>query len=342
MGHGKLRHENNCLNCNAIVQGTFCGICGQENLDTKESIGALIRHFFEDITHFDGKFFSTLKYLLFKPGYLPAAYMNGKRATYLNPVRMYVFTSFVFFLIMFSFNNFDKKLEEVTKKENIVQINLTNMADSVYEKISRQLNNDSVVPKSVSAAKIARIKKALNKENNSAERYRRSQDTAKIKDNWVERTISEKLKTLQDKYNGNKTRMGIGIINTFIHYLPQLLFVSLPLMTLILGILYARGRKFNLVNHGIFLIHYYVFMFVVTLLMLGIERVNKILDLGMIDWIQTGIGIYIMYYFYKALSVFYRQGRAKTILKYFIFFCSFLFVLSFLSIVFLAISVFKF
>ncbi len=44
----------------------------------------------------------TLKYLLFRPGYLPKEYVSGKRSSYLHPVRMYVFTSAFFFLYFFS------------------------------------------------------------------------------------------------------------------------------------------------------------------------------------------------------------------------------------------------
>ncbi len=102
MSHFKERKEKNCLNCNAVVQGRFCHICGQENIEPKETVWHLVSHFFQDITHFDGKFFSTLKYLLFKPGFLSREYMLGRRASYLNPIRMYVFTSAFFFLYFFS------------------------------------------------------------------------------------------------------------------------------------------------------------------------------------------------------------------------------------------------
>ncbi|WP_276483879.1 DUF3667 domain-containing protein [Paraflavitalea pollutisoli] len=62
----------------------------------------LVSHFFYDITHFDGKFFSTTKLLITKPGLLPAEYIKGRRARYLHPIRMYVFSSALFFLIFFS------------------------------------------------------------------------------------------------------------------------------------------------------------------------------------------------------------------------------------------------
>ena len=68
MSHLKQRKENNCLNCNTKVVGRFCHHCGQENVEVKESAIEFIVHFVNDITHFDGKFFTTLKDLLFKPG----------------------------------------------------------------------------------------------------------------------------------------------------------------------------------------------------------------------------------------------------------------------------------
>ena len=68
-------------------------MCGQENIETHETFGHLAVHFISDIFHFDGMFFSTLKYLLFKPGFLTYEYVRGRRASYLNPIKMYIFIS---------------------------------------------------------------------------------------------------------------------------------------------------------------------------------------------------------------------------------------------------------
>ena len=102
MSHSKERHEKICLNCNSELQGRYCHQCGQENIEPKESVWGLVSHFFYDITHFDGKFFGTTAKLITKPGFLPNEYMSGRRARYLHPIRMYVFTSAVFFLVFFS------------------------------------------------------------------------------------------------------------------------------------------------------------------------------------------------------------------------------------------------
>jgi uncharacterized damage-inducible protein DinB len=113
VSHLKERKEKNCLNCQTEVVGRYCHVCGQENLEPKETVWHLVQHFFNDITHFDGKFFSTVKYLMRKPGFLSKEYMAGRRMSYLNPIRMYVFTSAIFFIILFSL----KKPEDMIGSE---------------------------------------------------------------------------------------------------------------------------------------------------------------------------------------------------------------------------------
>lgn len=116
------------MNCNAEVHGKYCHVCGQENLEPTESLWHLITHFFNDITHFDGKFFSTLGLLLTRPGFLPAEYKMGRRNSYLNPVRMYIFSSFLFFLLFFTvltpkgdsieLSDSDNSIEQVASLDN--------------------------------------------------------------------------------------------------------------------------------------------------------------------------------------------------------------------------------
>jgi hypothetical protein len=112
VSHLKERKDPTCLNCQTSpLYGRFCHICGQENLEPKETVWHLVQHFFNDITHFDGKFFSTVKYLLKKPGFLSSEYVKGRRASYLNPIRMYVFTSAIFFIILFSLKSSRKVVQ---------------------------------------------------------------------------------------------------------------------------------------------------------------------------------------------------------------------------------------
>ena len=94
------RHENDCLNCGAELQGHFCHICGQENLTIKEPFWHFLGHSISHYFHFDEKFFNTLIPLLTRPGELTLAYLEGKRTKYLQPVSMYIFVSIIYFLVV--------------------------------------------------------------------------------------------------------------------------------------------------------------------------------------------------------------------------------------------------
>ena len=122
MSHRPQRKEKNCLNCGTLVAGKYCQACGQENAEPKDTVLGLVQHFVYDITHFDGMFFSSLKLLLFRPGVLTRKYIEGKRAGYLNPIKMYVFTSAIFFIIFFTFLNPVKSLKDDSAKASISRL----------------------------------------------------------------------------------------------------------------------------------------------------------------------------------------------------------------------------
>jgi uncharacterized protein DUF3667 len=128
VSHLKERKEKICLNCRTEVVGRYCHNCGQENLEPKETVWHLVEHFFNDITHFDGKFFSTVKYLMRKPGFLSKEYMAGRRMSYLNPIRTYVFTSAIFFIILFS----------LKKPEDMIHSEKKEKAQTVFQLKERQ------------------------------------------------------------------------------------------------------------------------------------------------------------------------------------------------------------
>ena len=121
MSHNKERKEKTCLNCGSALQGRYCHLCGQENIEPKETVWGLISHYAYDITHFDGKFFSTVKYLLTKPGFLTKELIRGRRAAYLHPIRMYVFIAAFFFLIFFLIFN----PSEIMKREKSSELQLS-------------------------------------------------------------------------------------------------------------------------------------------------------------------------------------------------------------------------
>jgi len=139
VSHSKEREEKVCLNCGTALTGRYCPNCGQENTEPKETVWTLVSHFFNDITHFDGKFFSTGKYLLARPGFLSSEYIKGRRASYLHPIRMYVFTSAFFFIIFFSLFNPAEITEKKDSREQIKE--LTDASNSLSKTLA--VKNDA-------------------------------------------------------------------------------------------------------------------------------------------------------------------------------------------------------
>lgn len=95
----KLAGSGNCLNCNTELKGPFCYYCGQPDRNFMRFFPALLRDLMEDVLDYDSRFMRTLKPLIFKPGRLTRDFMTGRRFRYTPPMRLYIFSSIVFFLL---------------------------------------------------------------------------------------------------------------------------------------------------------------------------------------------------------------------------------------------------
>ena len=89
-----------CPNCGAAIDGKYCASCGQKRIDHHEFA---VRHFFShlvhEITHLDSnKILRTFKALLVNPGLLTKEYLAGRKGQYINPIRIYLTVSAIYFL----------------------------------------------------------------------------------------------------------------------------------------------------------------------------------------------------------------------------------------------------
>jgi hypothetical protein len=361
MAHGKLRTEKNCLNCNAQVYGRFCNVCGQENIEPKETFWNLVSHFLYDLFHYDGKVLSTLKTLIFKPGLLTHEYVRGRRASYLHPIRLYIFISAMFFLLVFSFSgstntaaNENTKAEILHAKDSL-QKQLNNTADTVARRqIQNQLKEEdeilriyNITGMKMNAADIKNedtvsLSRGVVITNNlpaTISEYDSIQKKLpeKSKDGWLMQKVNHRIISINTKYKGRRVEFYEAIKEKFVHSLPQMMFVSVPVAAFIFSLLYMRRKKFTYVQHGVFIVHIYsaVFIFILILHALSVlnylhwNLIKTIIDIGV---------VLIFFYLYKSMRNFYEQRRFKTILKYFIFLFSYSIVLSLLMIIFLLTS----
>jgi hypothetical protein len=108
---GPAPHGASCANCGAALAGPFCGQCGQR-AHLHRSIGEVVHEVVHGVTHFDGRFWTTLPMLLFRPGQLIRSYVDGQRARYIAPVPLFLMVVFLMFFVL-SFVGFNDNVGEV-------------------------------------------------------------------------------------------------------------------------------------------------------------------------------------------------------------------------------------
>lgn len=323
--------------------GRFCQVCGQENVEPRETVGALVAHFFADITHFDGKFFKSTALLFRKPGFLSKEYAKGRRARYLNPIRFYVFTSAVFFLVFFSLfdaenlglgNSGDKTVDTDTLLANIRKdINSRGRNAALAKPI---LDSTESILKDSSSIK-SKFSPSNKREYDSVQ----ATLPAAKRDNWLNRELKYRGMEIEQKYKDDDKTLMINLVDKFLHSFPYLLFISLPLYALFLKMLYWRKKDLYYVDHGMFLIHLYIFTFLLLLLVVLFSKLGELINSNFSGYVQTILLVYGIFYALRAMKNYYEAGWGSTIMK-FLFFNFLAFVsIMFLFVVFMFITVYR-
>ncbi len=332
MSHSPERKEKDCLNCGTIVQGHYCQNCGQQNIVPKETFWHMVTHFFYDITHFDSNFFHTVHHLVLKPGFLSQEYMLGRRASYLHPVKMYVFSSAIFFLLFFSLFkpgdnlriDFNKSLtpEERTEYINILEKELKQDTGNI------QLRQALVTAKDLNIRLVSDSLYKSEWENGSISfngaKYRSffAYDSVENtlppnkKDGWIVRRLVKKQIEIDEKYKENPKEALKKLIESLLHRLPYMLFISLPLFAFILKLVYIRRKQFYFADHAVFTIHLYVFTFILLMVVFGLGKLQDATGWGLINLLLFILFLFLFFYLYKAMRKFYGQKRGKTFLKF--------------------------
>jgi hypothetical protein len=358
VSHIPLRKENNCLNCGATITGRFCHVCGQENVIPKETFWHMVTHFFYDITHFDSKFFTSVKDLLFRPGFLSKEYMAGRRVRYLHPVRMYVFTSAIFFLFFFSWfkpgnninNSIDKPLNAKDRADYIVTLQDKLKKDTGNIRLKSRLALFRDTTKQLTVKDIIESEPGgfrINFTNTNYESIREYDSIQKKlpankRDGWFKRRLQKKEIEINEKYKENPQETMNKLAESILHRLPYMLFVSLPLFALILKLVYVRRKQFYYSDHGVFTIHLYIFTFLQLLVVFSLSALKNYTGWGFVTALVVILFVILFFYLYKAMRNFYRQRRGKTFLKFLIVGFSSLIMMLALFVLFMFFSAFTF
>jgi hypothetical protein len=214
-------------------------------------------------------FFITTKYLLTKPGFLATEYNAGKRESYYHPARMYVFISFVFFLLFFSLPDsssdaVSKPMSEADLKELNAGLNEAGLDSASQDSIKRLFANQE---------KDSTNQFVIENKGNSGFSFTGSQykneqsyDSAQKvlpiekRDGWLERKLNTRAAQLNERYKGKSGSFGSDFKEAFFNNFSKVLFYLLPIFALLLKLFYVR-RDFFYSEHLVFSIYYYNFFY---------------------------------------------------------------------------------
>ena len=88
--------DGDCKNCGAKVEGRFCSNCGQAT-HANRKLFHLLEEFLHSLFHLDTKLWRTVPMAVFRPGTLTRNYVYGKRARYISPLALFLFSIFLMF-----------------------------------------------------------------------------------------------------------------------------------------------------------------------------------------------------------------------------------------------------
>lgn len=284
-----LRDDNECQNCGYTVDVAYCSKCGQKNTETRQPFHHLFTHFIEDLVHYDGAFWKTIKHLLFRPSRLTKEYLQGKRQTYVAPVKLYIFISFVTFFLL-----------------NVLMFSGTPSSSPTKQKQSEGQNTISFG----------------NAEYTSIEDFE-AQELAKPEHERIGPFGSYIIKKMIIANERNFTNE--DLLKGFINAIPKVLFIYMPIFAFWLWLFHGKKRWYFF-DHGIFTLHYFSFLlmlFSIGLLLFNLISLSSSDIADFIMWILFIAALfYPVIYFFIAHRKMYGErfiiAHLKSIVLFFI------------------------
>ncbi len=89
-----------CANCDTPLAGDYCAQCGQSVVATNRTVISLAADFADDAFDWDGRLLRTMRTLYLRPGKVARDYVDGRRARYTPPIRLYLLASLLFFVVV--------------------------------------------------------------------------------------------------------------------------------------------------------------------------------------------------------------------------------------------------
>src|SRR5215831_10124346 len=355
-----------CENCGSELQGHWCAHCGQPAIEYRRSFRHVVADLLNEFLNWDSKFFTTIALLILKPWRLTNEFLAGKRVRYVNPLRLYLLASILFFFAV-NYGARDLRFEpgKLSPKDRAdleAELKDQDLPPAAREKLAAFLRDTSPSPApsaTTDAAPPPPIALSLSPSPSAAANRTSPQPTpganeqkkdyGKIGERpfvvfdeaksttpferWIEARAKEKM--------GEKgTKMGL-FISTLFSNLPYMMLCCIPLFAFVLKVLYIRRRIFY-IDHLIYALHIHTFAYTaVMLIVLGTIGLNRTIPGTFAGWLIAALWVAFVVQIWLSIRYVYRQGWFLSTLKFFVggFIYFFVLILAFAATFFITLAI---
>ena len=323
-----------CPNCNSYTNDNYCAHCGQATHLHDDTFWNLISHFAGHYFHFDSKLWRSLGNLIIKPGALAVAWKNKQRRRFVDPIGLYIFVSIIFFILVSFTVRFAQKTTSLGRKFEIKYAwsfgaNGLKYVDQLGEKqwISYFNSTDSIRNDWIEAYEMSETEYPMSK---------LPKEFIRLSDNLVHGNVIYLVYNFfVFKYAAKHKIINFDqamneVVEKFLHLIPKVFFILMPIMALLLLSVFFRKKQFKFADHGVMSLHAHSFLFISCSIQLII---GSFIPFGNNIWLLIFYVIVPCIYFCLALRKFYQISWPRALLTGTITWSIYLFIVVLTSII---------
>jgi hypothetical protein len=309
-GEGGHTREGACLNCGAALVGPHCHQCGQR-AHVHRTISAFVHDLLHGVLHFEGKTWRTLPLLAWRPGKLTREYIDGRRASYVSPIALFLFVVFLTFAGFHALGNTINLGDSVS---------LNGQKTSIVE-AERQLNGEIAAAEKERAAALAAHRPTADLDEEIKGLRRALETTEAIKRNDIE-GFAKGVTPLGDAQSAKPARNPIDNAWRKAKANPELLVYKLqsnaykyswlliPISVPFMWLLFPFSRRFHLYDHTVFVT--YSLSFVSLALLLAATAAK-----WRVAPLMAAVVLYVPFHMYRQIHETYGTSRIGAVARTF-------------------------
>ena len=321
--------ETSCPNCGAVRPNAFCGYCGQNNRDYNASLWSVLKDAIGEMFELDGRVIRSMKNIVRYPGQLSVAFEENRRADFVNPFRLFMFTTILWFFIFGitlptpddrPLRESSRVVEDESEGTAPERPNRLRLAVDIDPEELRQSEADIAAGMEILRGHLqgdrARKLDDMLAVDKKTRRLAPIRGIAQLFNaqlglpEWLRRVLAN---VVVDVVHSPQL-----LANEFIDNLPLVMVVLLPWYAILLTIFFGRkGKRF--IHHLVFAIHVHSFSFIVLTITLLTPEARFPEDQSF--WSQPWeifdglLFISLIVHTYFAFRRFYGQGHFRTLIK---------------------------